>query len=257
MTEKHHNQTIHDRVLDQIDAGNIKMRSRSYFIAHTALMFAVITLIVLLSVYLASFAVFILRHNGAWYIPAFGAEGIWRFFASVPWVLMLCLAVSISFLEMLMRRNTMSYRKPLLISLGGVFFIVCTVGVFVGHTSFHTDLLARAHGKGLPVVGPMYRDLCSRQVENVEQGIIVAVEERGFCIHDGSGNLIAFVTNPKTKISHTTMMGRGDTVVVLSKRQEEINRAIGVRKIDHDERVRQMADATIKEVSERCRVMLK
>lgn len=257
MTEKHHNSTIHDRVLGQIDAGKAKMRPKSYFVAHTTLVFAVISLTVLLSIYLASFAVFVLRYSGAWYVPAFGREGVWQFFASVPWILVALLAVCISILEILMRRHTVAYRKPLLLSLGGVFILVCTVGVLVGYTAFHNDLLTRARGNRLPLVGPVYRDLCSRHVNNVEQGVVVSVQEHGFCIHDALGNLIAFVTNPKTKFSHAPMMERGDKVVVFSKRHEEIVRALGVRKIARDEQVRQMADATIKEISERCRVMLK
>lgn len=252
-----HKPTIQERVQEEISAGKVKMRPKYYFVAHTGLIFAVMVLIVLLSVYLASFSVFILRNNGAWFVPAFGASGILQFITSIPWILMLCLAASVAILEIIMRRYTISYRKPLLISLGGVFFIVCTVGVYVGHTSFHKDLLTRAHGPGLPVVGSVYRDLCSRRVNNVHQGVIVSVQEHGFCIHDGAGKLIAFIMSPATKLSETKNVEEGDKVVVFGKRRkEEAQHALGIRKIAHEAEVRQMADATVKEVAEKCRVML-
>lgn len=249
--------TIQERVLEEIQEGKVKMRPKQYFVAHTALIFFTITFILLVSVYIASFAVFVLRNNGAWFIPAFGLEGAIDFFASVPWILVLFLAATVALLEIVMRRNTISYRKPLLITLGSMFLVVSAVGVFVGHTSFHKNLLTRAEkGSALPVMGPVYRELCARRVDNVHQGVIVSVQERGFCIHDAAGKLIAFIMSPATKLSQTKEVEEGDRVVVLSKTRENIAHARGIRKIADEREVVQMADATIREVSERCKLLV-
>ncbi len=252
------NHTIQERVLGDIAAGKVKMRPKSYFIAHTALIFSVMALIVFVSIYLASFSVFILRNNGAWFVPVFGPSGIIEFFISIPWLLVICLAASIALLEIIMRKHTISYRKPLLYSLGGVFLVVCAVGVYVGQTSFHQSLLARAHGPGLPFVGSAYREYCSRKMENVHQGMVVSLQEHGFCIHDSAGSLIAFITNPATKVLRTKTMVEGDRVVVFSKQEKkEVARALGIRKMGHEQKeVRKMADATIKEVAEKCAGLL-
>lgn len=252
-----HQHTIQELVQKEIEAGNVKMRPKYYFIAHTGLIFLVMVLIVLLSVYLASFSVFILRNNGAWFVPAFGAKGVVQFIASIPWALVLLLAASVAALEIIMRKHTLSYRKPLLISVGGALLIVCTVGVYVGYTSFHKQLLTRAEGPGLPVVGSMYKDLCSRRANNVHRGVVVSLQENGFCIHDGAGKLLAFIMSPATKFSETKEVEEGANVVVLSRRQKEHTvHAVGIRKMAHEEEVRHMADATVKEVAQKCKLML-
>jgi len=68
MNNKSQKTKIANQVFSKIKEGQIKMRSKRYFIFRSFLFISGIIAIILLALYLVSFIIFILCASGIWYI---------------------------------------------------------------------------------------------------------------------------------------------------------------------------------------------
>src|SRR4051812_39374071 len=93
-------ESVETRIMDAIRAGRVRMRPRWHFILFSA--FAIIgTLLVFLTLlYIASLAVFFTRESGAYFAPSFGSRGWMVLLHSLPWMLIVLVAVFVVILQL-------------------------------------------------------------------------------------------------------------------------------------------------------------
>ena len=142
---------VRDTVLERIRSGNVRMRSRIFFIAKTILVCVVVILVSLLSILIASFIFFALRVGGHESLLGFGPRGIIPFLALFPWPLLLLDVVLLAFLEMLLREFRFAYRRSLLYLFLGLVAVVGGLGLLIdAQTKFNHDRFMDAQEGRLP-----------------------------------------------------------------------------------------------------------
>ncbi|MFH0712361.1 MAG: hypothetical protein V2A55_00665 [Candidatus Jorgensenbacteria bacterium] len=232
MEEEKKEKTIKESIVAKIKSGEVRMRPRWHFILETLLVIVGIMIVVLALLYLVSFSLFILRQNGVWFVTAFGSRGIGRFFASLPWIIILSGVVFVAILEILARRYSFVYRKPLLYSLIGIVVIVSAGGFFVSRVGIHEKFFRLAEEKRLPIGGALYERYGMRDFEDVYPGTFVATTTEGFQLTGPDGKTFTVKLSPRTRFPFGAEFVSGDNVVVLGDREGDVIDAFGVRRIE-------------------------
>jgi len=116
--------SISDKIFNKIKKEQIKMRPKIYFILKAVLIALTTLLVAFFVLFLVSFIFFNLRASGAWFLPRFGLPVIGIFFKSLPWLLILITIILIGVLEILVKRFSFAYRRPILYSI--LFIIIFT-----------------------------------------------------------------------------------------------------------------------------------
>jgi len=229
------NTNIRDKVLDSIKTGRVTMRPRWHFVLRAAFAIVGAVFLSLTLLYLASFIVFIVHYNGAWYVPAFGMRGLRVFLLSLPWILILVALIFVGILEVLVRRYTFAYRRPLLYSAAGVMILVMVGGIAVARTPFHQGFMRRAEDRHLPFAGGMYREFGMRKMDHIHKGTVNEVNENGFVMRGRMGDQFTIVFTPQTRLPYGYDFQMGDMVVIFGDRVSSTITAFGVRRIEDGE----------------------
>lgn len=225
---------IRNIVLSRIKSGEVVMRPRWHFVLKGILAIVGIGILALSLIYLLSFVVFILRQTGVMFVPIFGMRGLIVFAFSSPWLLILLSVIFIFVLEVLVRRYSFSYRKPLLYTMLSIVF-VATIGTYlISQTSVHQRLLQHAEKGGLPVIGSMYRNYGLHTFDNVHVGVIIEITGTGFSMTDRVGDTVEVLIGSDTRFPLGTNFAIDDRVVVLGERNGGSIEAIGLRGINGD-----------------------
>ncbi len=232
MEKEKKEKTIRENIIEKIKSGEVHMRPRWHFILKTLLAVVGITIIVLALLYLISFSLFILRQNGVWFITVFGSRGIGRFFASLPWVIIISGVVFVAILEILARRYSFVYRKPLLYSLIGIVVIVLAGGFFVSRVGIHEKFFRLAEEKRLPIGGALYERYVMRDFKDIYPGTFVATTTEGFQLTDVNGRTFTVKLSPRTRFPFGAEFVSGDNIVVFGDMKGNVIDAFGIRKIE-------------------------
>lgn len=188
---------VGDRVIDAIKSGEVKMRPRWYFLAYNVLAGLTIIIILLIAVYLASFIIFVLHEDGAWFVPVFGLAGWWSLFNALPWVLIILSAGFIVTLAWLGRRYSSSYQWPLVYSLLGIFFLVSAAGFLFVKTSFSEQFFEDPLFRGIPFLSEYYPGTGMLSPNDIHRGAIIQIIPGGFLLEGGFG------------VTSTVIVGKG------------------------------------------------
>jgi hypothetical protein len=153
--------SIKDSVARAIEAGKVKMRPRWHFLLSAGLLFVGTILVVFTLVYLSSFAIFIFQQTPG-PGPGMGARGLGVYLTSLPWIIILIAIIFLIILELLVRRYSFAYRKPLLYTILGIIVLIFLVSLLVAQTPFHKNLYDRAERDNLPFGNKFYRNFGPR-----------------------------------------------------------------------------------------------
>ena len=227
MTNELH-KSIVERVLKKIKGGKVAMRPRWHFVVKALFGIVGVGIVLLVALYLVSFALFALRLSGAWFIPAFGFRGVFLFLWSLPWVIVGAAILFIIVLEVLVRRYSFSYRKPFLYSLLGVFFLVAIGAIAVERLRFHDEVFRFTQERPIPFVGQFYRGYGMSRAKNVHPVFISTTTEQGFLGRYGSGEMIEVIISPDTRLPRGFDFIEGDEVVIIGDMFEGVIDAVGV-----------------------------
>ncbi len=226
--------SIRDAVLAKIRTGQAKMRPRWHFVLKALLVFFGLVIGFLTLLYLTSFTVFMLRQSGVWFIPIFGFRGVMMLFASLPWLLILAGISFVILLEILVRRYSFAYRKPLLYSLLGIIAFTVLANSVVARTGFHEKFFMRAREGKLPIAGGWYRDFGLAKSQNVHPGTVIEITEDGFRMENRRGETLTVIISPETRFPLGIDFQKGDQVVVLGERDNDHIGALGIRRVDSE-----------------------
>jgi len=224
--------SIKERVLEKIKSNRIKMRPRFYFVLKTVLLAVGFFVAGALVLFLISFISFHLRASGVWYLPSFGFRGLGIYLRLMPWFLILAGLILILILEILAKRFSFVWRRPIIYSLLTIILIALIGGFIIERTPFHQGLFFQARQGKLPFAGPVYRSFGMPRFHDVQRGVVEEVIENGFKIRTFDYQLLTVVLAEETQFPFGKEIEKGDTVVVMGEREDDTVRAFGVRKID-------------------------
>ena len=235
MEENHNNRKqIREKVLEVIKNGQVKMRPKWHFILKASLIITGAIAAFLISLYLASFIIFVLHQTGVWFAPAFGFPGFGILMSALPIVLIGVLLIFIAVIEILARRYSFTYRQPFLYSALGVIALVVVGGFAVAQTSLHRGLFIQASEDRLPVVGGFYRGFGEEQFEQIHPGVILSLDDGQWVLSNHRGEVLNVLIDKKTAFPFGEEFNEGDQVVVFGERVSSTVNAFGVRKVGDD-----------------------
>ena len=207
--------SISEKVLGKISSGQIKMRPRAIFILKIIAVILAVFFAAIFVVFLISFIVFSLRSSGLWFLPGLGFRGLGILFNSLPWLLIFITVVSVIVLELLIRRFSFSYRRPLVYSIFGVFILV---------------LLG-----GLPIAGEFYRQFGAPKLNFVHSGLVATTTDGSFDLETGRGETLRIFIASSTRFSldkNQEIIKKDDQVIILGKRDNDSVQAFDIRRVD-------------------------
>jgi hypothetical protein len=149
---------LDNQVLCAIREGRVCMRPRWQFIFRAVLAIIGAVALVLAGIYLISFIIFVTRSNGVGYAPVLGPRGWKMLFLSLPWFLILISIVFVFGLEMLIRRYSFAYRRPVIYSFFGLLILIVGSSVIITSTSFHRRM---AHSPRIQIMAPFIHSFYS------------------------------------------------------------------------------------------------
>ena len=228
------NNNIEKKVSEKIKSGDIKMKSRSYFVLRTILLIAIIVILALFVIYLISFIIFSLHTSGAWFLPGFGFRDIGILIGSLPWLLIVLSIVLILVLEIFAERLSFVHHRPVVYSLVFIVAAVLLVSFFIGITPFHSSLFESAYDQHLPIIGQFYRSYGSPRIHNVSNGVVTELTDNGFTIETPNGETLNVILNSKNLTALQSTIKVGDTIVVTGKENGSVIQASTVHKIQED-----------------------
>lgn len=234
MNSEQDKKPIRDQVLEAIKSGRVLMRPRWSFALKAALGILGGILLFLALLYLVSFIIFVLRRTGVWFVPIFGARGWFVFLISLPWILIVFSLIFIVVLEILVRRYSFAYRRPLLYSAIGVILLVILGGAVVAGTPFHGRMFRYAIEHRMPLAGDFYRGFGMPHSREIYPGKITEIASTSFMMQGQQGNELQVVVSQKTRLPLGMDFQEGDDVVVFGSREGDIISAFGVRGVSEN-----------------------
>jgi hypothetical protein len=148
---------IKNKILEKINSSQIYMKPKWFFIVRFIfrLVFAFIVFFAVL--YIVSFTALLFKEKGPVDLFGFGPQGMHLFISTIPWLLMFAFLVLVVLLEILVRKFSFIYKKPLLYSL---FLLIFTV-LLASFTLMKIDRDFRFARFGerpeVPFFGPMHK----------------------------------------------------------------------------------------------------
>jgi len=202
-----------------------------------------VSIVGLALVYLASLFVFIMARTGIWIAPVFGWRGVFIFLMSLPWLLLMLVALFIVILEIMVRRYSFAWRQPLVYSTVAILMIVAAGGILVAATPLHSELshcrdfrrpLPPSPGS-LPLDGcgtGIYRDLGPRRFKDIHAGVITELSLPNFTIENRQEERLLIMVTRRTRLPFGEDFAVGDAVIVIGSRQGDQVEAFGISEMN-------------------------
>ncbi len=228
--------TLRETIAEKIKTGKARMLPRWRFALKAALLAGGLLVLAALLLWVTSFLFFILHHTGAWFVPIFGLRGARAFLLSLPWLIVAGGAACAIALEILVRRYSFAWRRPLVYSLLGILVFVAVAAALLNRTRLHEGLFRQSREGRLPIAGRLYRGYGFERKKNVHIGIVASTTQEGFIMENRLGEALAVLINPETRFPLGTDFQSGDRVVVLGERDDGSIRAFGIRRVDDQRR---------------------
>lgn len=221
--------TLKEKLTAAAKRGELIMRPRWHFALKAALVAvgALLAAFALLSV--VSFLVFWLRQTGVWFAPGFGARGWFGLMRNLPWIMVLLAAIFMVILEVLVRRFSFTYRRPLVYSVLGVVLLGVVGGALAA--PIHRGVFLASRLEPPPVIGPLYRDLRGARLSDVRRGIVLERQPGFLVIEESSGATTTIIVTRKTRLPFGADFDAGDTVVVMGDVRAGGFEAFGIREL--------------------------
>lgn len=220
--------TTQENLMKAIETGEVKMHSRWYFVIQATFFGAGVFIIVGMIVYTVSLAVFVTEQSGVYLAPRYGIEGWLLFARSIPWLLILSAFVLVGVLELLARRFSFVYSRPLAYSFVGIVAVVSVSGALVAQTSFHASLSELSRGRRLPFARTWYEYYDPEQVRGMYRGRIVALNGKSFILENRMGRTSTIMITANTRLPDRAL-SENDRVIVIGFGETSTIAAWGVR----------------------------
>lgn len=223
------NDSLKNKVLAKIKRGEVKMRPKYQFVLKSFLYFGGVVFAFVALVYLVSFALYLLRQTGTFYLPSFGWRGIFPFLSSFPWGLALLGLVLILILEILSRNYSFVYRKPFIYSILVVVLVIGTGSFLIDRTAFHPQLHDYFQKHRVPPFRHLYEFSEKKCCDNVYFGAVVEKNEEGLQLETKQGEILTIRINTRTIRPTKRAFEEGEHVIIMGRREGNVIQAFGIR----------------------------
>lgn len=220
---------LKDDILNKIKSGEVDMKPHWHFVLKSLLLLLGASVTFLLMVYMLSFIHFYLRQSGIGFVHMYGFKGLSLFVLSSPWILIASTGSLVVVTQILTRKYSCSFRRPLLYSLVVIIIAALFGAYIVGRTQVHSRLQGVAEDRGMPLLGPLYRGIGEGRPESITFGMITEMKENGFILESDRGEVVTIVLTSETRQPPEKEFAEGDTVLVFGDREGGAVTAIGVR----------------------------
>jgi hypothetical protein len=221
-------QTTERTVMATIEQGSVKMRSRWFFIIQTALVGACILVISGMVVYVVSLAVFVTEESGVWVAPQYGWQGFLLFARSIPWFLIISAVTLLSITEVMARRFSFVYSRPLAYSFALLVVCIAVAGSVVAQTSFHRSLSEFVNRHQVPIVPMWYKRYDPEAQQGVWRGRVIMRGDGRFVIERRSGLTTTIMISTETRLPPFPI-NENDRVMVIGVGETSTVSAWGIR----------------------------
>jgi hypothetical protein len=165
-------------------------------------------------------------------LPKFGLTSFGSYIKLLPWFLILSCIVLIAVLEILAKRFSFIYRRPIVYSLIIIIIIVSIGGVFINKTPFHQKIFFNFQGKHIPTFDPFYRDINMMKNRGIYRGVVSELTDSGFVLQAPHDSVINVIIDEKTKFPSNKNIAKDDEVMVMGKIEGDNLKATGVLEIN-------------------------
>lgn len=226
-TEK---KSLPEVILDKVKQGEVKMKSKYYFILRTALIMAGAIVALTAALYFTSFVFFALQRSGLIFLPGFGLTGLKLLVGNLPWLIIIIVLIFIFLLELFVKKFKFIYRKPLLYSALIVIAFVGISGFVVKQTPLHRHFYKQVQSGHLPLVRPLYRGMgMMHPIDDFHPGVISEITDNGFVLIRYDGKALIVSTSTDTHFPFRDVLQIGSQVMVLGELEGESVSARGIR----------------------------
>jgi len=226
---------LNNEIISQIKEGKVEMRPRWFFVLKTILGVLGAFILSLCLIFVVSFIVFGLKKSGIILAPGFGPKGFFLFVFSLPWVLIMASLAFLLVLQVLIRKYSFVYKKPVLYTALGIIGFTTLVSLLIPSFALHNSIFKsyRAEkGTEMPPVGKFYRGFVIPRPPDLSRGIIINFSTGTIIIANEDGATSSAIISELTKVFPGTEMSVGEEILIFGPRSSEgIIKAFGVREI--------------------------
>lgn len=224
------NSSLKYQILEKIKKGGVKMKPRFYFILKGIFFFGFFALILGFSFLFCSFIHFHLVSSGIWYLPRFGVLGFLVFLKSLPWILIALAIFLILILEILSRKFSFSFKRPILFSLLAIIFIIFLGSFLIVKTEIHPKLFLKANEKNfLPPISPIYLKYGIPKYKEFHRGVIEKVSTSSIFLKKLNGELLE-IEIKEPFLSEKFREGEG--IMIFDKEKNGKPKELKIKKIN-------------------------
>jgi len=220
--------SLQDSVMSQISSGDVKMKSKTHFVALNAILIASASIFTILSAIFLSMSVRDVRLGQELGLADFGARGDQEFMTSLPWLMVGFGLIAIFATLLLVKHFEFSYRHKTKVVVATVLLAVLGIAGITSASGLH-DKLAGA---------PPFKPLNTLQKLADEHRVHGTVQEFGedyILVELPEGNIIKAKITEVTKYARDNPPVVGEKVVLFGNDSQDGDfefEAFGVRKGD-------------------------
>jgi len=226
-------------LMEKIKSGEVKMKSKAYFVSKSIGFVLIAVLLFLLAIFLVSFIIFVARGSGIWFMLGFGWQGVKMMLIYFPWFLVAVSAVLIIALEILISRLGFAYRRPLIYSVLGLVVVAMAAGLLILKTPLHISAFRAAVEGKLPLAGPLYRSYGMADTPNFVRGRVFVPPTNGQKMEietaEGEKLEVEVPTSTDFMMLKSGPINKDDLLMIMGDRVGSKIEAWGIRQLEKDE----------------------
>ncbi len=214
--KKENKSKIEENIISKIEKGDVKMKSRSYFIFRSALIAFSLLLLVLFLFYIGSLIIFVLRANDIFLLKGMGFKGMRAVFISFPWYLAFLSLFLIVLVQFFGKKHPLIYRRPLLFSFFAILLFSIIGSLLIEMSSLHHYLFKKAQKEEMFMGGGMYRNLGDIDLNYRYSGIVLDIENSNITMKEDSGKILRVEIKKETRGKRILQsISAGSKIVVI------------------------------------------
>ncbi|HVV38951.1 MAG TPA: hypothetical protein VHD31_01365 [Candidatus Paceibacterota bacterium] len=243
MEHNPHTQSVRESVLNKIRTNELTQRPRIFFMLNVAAVVLVALAVLVLSVLIFNFILFMLRINSHDTLLGFGPRGLELFIYVFPWPLFFIDVFLVLALEWLIRKFRIGYKIPALYLLLGLLLATAAASFYIDRgTDFNDKLLHRADRHELFFVGTFVEGarrpmpgsgVCVCTITAIAGNTLTVADTRS-----GTTTELTVLLPLDDPRATTTSLKVGDRVFIAGDAVSGALRAFGVRKVPVQSKVR-------------------
>ncbi len=176
--------------MHEVKSGRVKMKTKRYFFIKGFSLTVFTVLLSLLLIYFGSLILFVLQANDLVSVTLLGWSGWQLVLIHFPWYLVLVAICLIIMIEIMAKRLTVVYRRPLIYSLLFVTILAFFGGWLVERAHVNLFLLDLTQEVEVPVASRLYERFSDLEIERVHQGHLVEKKAEGWLMEFDDGEIV-------------------------------------------------------------------